>query len=200
METKTQWRLLLSIIFGVLLCVPIISLIIIPPVSIESFFIRLAALWGLIGLVLASLMNFNKKILYQKFGLKFIKLHHSMALFAVITATLHPLIFAISVSNPLVFLPDFSSWYAFWSLGGRPALILIYIAVIAGLLRKKSKKAWKYIHRFIYLALILVIVHGILIGTDFQNIVILILFTLLTMLGLLTGIYSRIKDLKKKKK
>jgi methionine sulfoxide reductase heme-binding subunit len=190
----------LGIISSILLIIPVITLIYFPPDSFSSFLIRLCALWGFIGLTLGSIINLNKKILYQKFGLKFLKTHHTIALFALINASLHPIVFALSISNIKVFLPDFSSWYNFWLLGGRPALILIYIAVIAAIFRKKSKKFWKYLHYLMYVALILILVHGIMIGTDFNSWLIIIVFSLLTAGSIVTFILLRLQKRKIKLK
>ncbi|MBN2157007.1 MAG: ferric reductase-like transmembrane domain-containing protein [Candidatus Lokiarchaeota archaeon] len=204
MESKTQWQILLAIIFGVLLLIPIGTLIYITPATALDAIIRLSALWGFVGLTVSSIVNLNKRILYQKFGLKFMQLHHGLAIFSLAMATLHPVAFAIKTMSILVFIPDFSSWYNFWLLGGRPALIILYIAVIAALFRKKSKKAWKYIHMLIYVVLVLILVHGIMIGTDFQSIIILILFSVLSLGAFLTFLYLRTNSLgilsKKKEK
>ncbi|TFG20236.1 MAG: hypothetical protein EU530_03945 [Promethearchaeota archaeon] len=197
MELKTQWRTLLAVILGTLLAIPIGALIYIAPSNFLDATIRLTALWGFIGLALSAIMNLNKKVLYQKFGLKFMQFHHFMAIFSLITATGHPIAFAIQRMSLLVFIPDFSSWYNFWLLGGRPALFLIYIALIAALLRKKSKNAWKYIHWFNYLALIMVFVHALLIGTDFQMILIIIAYSILFLGVFVTFGYLRIPMVKK---
>lgn len=199
MESKTQWRILLGIVFVALIVVPLASLINIPADNALDFIIRITALWGLVGLSLSALMNINKRVLYQKFGLKFMKLHHAMAIFAFLFATLHPVVFAFKVGSAAIFIPNFSSWYLFWLLGGRPALIVMYIALAAVLLRKRTKKAWKWLHRLIYVALILIIVHGILIGTDFKSPLILVFFVILTGAALFTGIYLRFKNPKRKK-
>ena len=98
-----------------------------------------------------------------------------------------------------VFIPDFSSWYGFWSLGGRLALILIYIAIVGALLRKKTTKYWRIIHALNYVALLLAYIHGVLIGTDFQNIGILIIFTCMIILSFGTLIFKRYKTFKRKK-
>lgn len=166
MNEKTQWRIFLSICVGILLLIPIISIVLISSPNLEWYLIRLAALWGFIGLCLTSLLNLNKKVLYQKFGLKFMKFHHIAAVFSISMATLHPILFAFAAGSVEVFIPVWSPWRSFWELAGRPALILIYIAFIAALFRKKSKTIWKYIHRIMYLAILFLLVHAILIGTD----------------------------------
>lgn len=197
MVSKKLWQIFLTIIFGILLIIPIISLIIIPPPGIMNASIRLFALWGFIGLTLSAMMNINKKILYQKFGLKFMNVHHFLAIFALVTATLHPILFSIQQMSLRVFIPNVSSWHKFWELGGRPALYLVYIAFIAALFRKKSKKAWKYIHWLNYLAFIMIFVHGILIGTDFQTIIIIVLSSVLFLGSFLTFLYLRTPTFKK---
>ena len=63
------------------------------------------------------------------------------------------------------------------------ALILIYIAVLGALLRKKMTKNWRIIHALNYVALFLAYVHGVLIGSDFQNIGILTIFTIMIILS-----------------
>ena len=62
--------------------------------------------------------------------------------------------------NIAVFVPVFYPFYDFWLLAGRPALILIYIAVAAGILRKKIPKYWKQIHFLNYVALFFGLIHG----------------------------------------
>lgn len=142
-----------------------------------SFFIRLGALFGFTAMFIATTMSPFMVQLYKIFGKPFVKLHHIYSIFGLIMVTLHPVIFAISTMNITVFIPDFSSWIAFWELAGRPALIIIYIATLAALLRTKIQSLWRLFHVLNYLALIFAYVHGFLIGTDFQNFGILILFT-----------------------
>jgi DMSO/TMAO reductase YedYZ heme-binding membrane subunit len=99
-----------------------------------------------------------------------------------------------------VFIPDFTSWSGFWSLGGRLALILIYIAGLGALLRKKIQKNWRVIHILNYVAFFLAYIHGVLIGTDFQNLGILIIFTVMIILSYGVLIYKRYLSFKRKQK
>ena len=121
------------------------------------------------------------------------------SIMGLILITLHPIAFAISVLDITVFLPVFYPWYDFWSLGGRLALILIYIAVLGALLRKKIKKNWRIIHTLNYIALFFAYIHGVLIGSDFQNIGILIIFTIMIILSFGVLIYKRYLIYKRKK-
>ncbi|TFG03706.1 MAG: hypothetical protein EU542_01270 [Promethearchaeota archaeon] len=153
-----------------------------------SFFIRLGALFGFTAMFIATTMSSFMVQLYKIFGRPFVKQHHIYSIFGLIMVTLHPVVFAIDVMNPLVFIPDVSSWFNFWLLAGRPALIIIYIATIAALLRTRVKKYWRLFHFLNYIALIFAYVHGVLIGTDFQNLGIFILFT--AMLVISIGVFG----------
>jgi DMSO/TMAO reductase YedYZ heme-binding membrane subunit len=89
----------------------------------------------------------------------------------LILITLHPLAVALRSSSLLVFLPDFSSFYQFFSLGGRPAWYLIGAASLAALYRAAIGQRWRLIHYLNYVAFFLATVHAILIGTDFVSLV-----------------------------
>jgi predicted ferric reductase len=194
MESKTQWQIFLISIAAILIIIPPFGLLIFPEPSVLYALIRLTALWGFIGLAFSSALNLNKKVLYQKFGLKFLKVHHYAAIFALVMTTLHPVLFAIFLRDISVFVPNFDSWVDFWALGGRPAFILIAIAVIAALFRKFSKKVWKYLHQLIYVALIMIFVHAIIIGTDFQSIFILVFYCVIFVVTFATYPVLRIQN------
>ncbi|MFW9987956.1 MAG: hypothetical protein ACFFC3_04815 [Candidatus Odinarchaeota archaeon] len=168
--------------------------------DVYNFFIRFGAIFGFLSMFIATMMTPFAVQLYKIFGKPFIKIHHIYSITGLILITLHPVAFAIFRSDISVFLPDFTSWYGFWSLGGRLALILIYIAVLGALLRKKLIKNWRLIHALNYIALFLAYVHGVLIGTDFQNAVILIIFTIMIILSFGILIFKRYLSFKRKKK
>jgi len=148
-----------------------------------SFFIRLGALFGFTAIFLATTMSPFMVQLYKIFGKPFVKQHHLYSIFGLIMITLHPVVFAIFKMDITVFVPDFSSWIAFWELAGRPALILVYIASLAAIIRKKIQKYWRIFHILNYVALLFAYVHGVLIGTDFQNLGILIIFTVMLIIS-----------------
>ncbi|MFX1551786.1 MAG: hypothetical protein ACFFB9_15655, partial [Promethearchaeota archaeon] len=105
--------------------------------SVANFFYRFGAIFGFTSMFVATIMTPFVVELYKIFGKPFVKIHHVYSIMGLLLVTLHPLIYAVSVDNITVFIPDFTSWYGFWSLGGRLALILIYLAVLGALLRKK---------------------------------------------------------------
>ncbi len=183
-------------VLGAIIALYIVILVLFLMVSISldyNFFVRFFALTGFYMLAIAALLTPFMREIYQEFGMSFQKVHHIFAAIGLATATLHPIIFAIEVSDITVFIPDISSWYAFWLLGGRQALILIYIATIAAFIRSKIPKYWKSIHALMYIVLLFALVHGFLIGTDFENIGIQIIFTALFVASLGALIYKRIK-------
>jgi hypothetical protein len=143
-----------------------------------NFFIRLFALWGYLFMAIAAMMSPFIKEINQFFGRPFIKIHHIFAFAGLCLITLHPVLFAIYSSTTTVFVPIFSSWYDFWLFAGRPSLIILYIALIAILFRRKIKP-WRIIHALMHLMLLLGFVHGVLIGTDFAVKAVLIIYSVL---------------------
>ena len=184
------------------LCLYILILILFlltPFTDAFSFIIRFGALFGFTSMFIATMMTPFVVQLYKIFGRPFVKIHHIFSITGLVLITLHPVMFAISEMNLLVFIPVFSSWIRFWELGGRLALILIYIAVIGALLRKKVRKNWRIIHALNYVALFLAYVHGVLIGQDFRNVGILVIFTIMIILSFGVLIFKRYLIYKRKK-
>jgi DMSO/TMAO reductase YedYZ heme-binding membrane subunit len=72
--------------------------------------------------------------------------------------------------NPSILLPNFSSISNFFFYGGSIALITIYIAFGAVLLRRKIVVYWRYFHALMYVALFFRVVHAYLWGLDFKNV------------------------------
>ncbi len=172
----------------------------IPSPDALSFTIRLFALWGLFFLLIASIMTPFLKQLYKAFGVPFLKIHHILAAGGVLFATLHPVNFAIQKASAAVFIPDVSSWISFWELAGRPAIYLIYIATFAAMFRKKLSSSWRKLHVLMYAVLIFLIVHGNLIGTDFQNLGISIIFNGLFAISMVAMIYKQYQKYQRKRK
>lgn len=180
------------------------------------FFIRLCSLLGLLAMFISSILTPFQRELYRIFKTSFIKIHHGSAITGLVLITMHPILFAIDqgIKNSIgqgfaVFVPVFSSWLAFWQLAGRPALIFIYVALIAVLLRRSIKKSWRWLHSFNYIALVFGVIHGILIGSDFYNfqepivvteLLITIFFIILTITTLVTFTMKRLTMIKRQRK
>jgi len=165
-----------------------------------NFIIRFGAIFGFTSMFIATMMTPFAVQLYKIFGKPFIKIHHIYSITGLVLISLHPISFAIYVMDITVFVPVFDTWLAFWQLAGRLAIYLIYIAILGALVRKKIKKNWRILHALNYVALFLAYVHGVLIGTDFQNLGILIIFTIMIILSFGILIYKRYLSFKKKKK
>jgi len=90
--------------------------------------------------------------------------HHLFARAGLTLAILHPVLIAVLMRDPGQFVPRFDSWRMFLLLGGRPALYLIILAVLAAVLRRRLKDTWKLVHWLNYVAFVLIFVHSWLLG------------------------------------
>ncbi len=160
---------------------------------------RLLALWGFLSLGIATLLAPFLRYVLKVFGRSFLSVHHTFAAVGLLLPTLHPVTMAIRSLNPAIFTPAFSSWDRFWALAGRPALYILYIAFAGVLLRKYIPKYWRWVHGLMYVALLFAVVHGNLIGTDFQNPIIWVLFNTLFVLVVAAFVVRRWQRSQKKR-
>lgn len=164
-----------------------------------SIVVRLFALLGIITLFNATLLSAFLKQVYKSFGEPFLKIHHFFSILGLILISLHPIALALYVGDISVFLPDFSTWYDFWRLAGRPALIIIYVALVAILLKKSLNKSWRILHSLNYIALAFGVIHAVILGVDYQHPVILgIYLGYLIAMGLAFG-YKRYLSYQRRK-
>jgi len=155
--------------------------------------IRIFALSGFVSLVIASVFSMYLREIRTHFSRPFMTVHHTFAALGLIFVTAHPVTFAIYAASLTVFIPDISSWYAFWSLAGRQAIYVIYIAVLAAFLRPRIRSAWRYFHGLIYLALFFAYIHGLLIGATLANPIIAVFFGFLLVVSLTVFVTKRKK-------
>lgn len=134
--------------------------------------IRIAAMFGYLGVFLTSLSSNYMRELTRYFGRPFIKVHHIVAATSLVALVLHATLVAWRAGSASVFLPQLGSAISFLSFGGVPALWILAITVVTALLRTAIGQNWKTIHWLNYLAFILATIHAQLIGSDFNNIVI----------------------------
>jgi len=165
-----------------------------PSTDIFNFIVRFCGLVGTTSLFFAIIKALSPIRVSKIYRKPFTDIHHIFALLGVILLSLHPIAFAFSKSDLSVFLPRFDSWRIFWELAGRPALLLIYIATLAGKLRSQIPKYWRGVHALTYFALFFGVIHGNLIGTDFQNPAIAILFIIMLGLGGVSFVHKRIQQ------
>jgi DMSO/TMAO reductase YedYZ heme-binding membrane subunit len=190
MNLNSEGKILLGTIIA--LYILIITLFLMTPIGgILNGIVRLCALLGVVSIFIATIMTSFMVEFYKIFKKPFIKIHHIFSILGIMLITIHPITYAIQVINISVFVPVFYPWYTFWALAGRPALIFIYLALISVVLRKKIPKLWRPLHGLNYIALLFGYIHGILIGTDFKNIGILIIFTIMVILSYCSLVYKR---------
>ncbi len=138
--------------------------------------IRLLALNGFIALSVAAILTPFIKEVTLFFKKSFIKVHHYFAAAGLLMITLHPIAVAILFVNPIILLPNFESLSNFFFYGGSVALIAIYTAFGAVLLRRKVEAHWRYFHALMYVALFFGVIHANLWGRDFENSFIVVIY------------------------
>lgn len=158
-----------------------------------AFSVRLFALNGFIALSIAAIMTPFLREITLYFKKPFIRVHHYFAAVGLTLITLHPVTLAVMSMNPAVFVPNLNSLYLFLFFGGRQALIIIYIAVVAVLLRRKMVAYWRPFHALMYVALFFGVVHGALSGRDLQNPFILIAFSALFAAAIAAFVLKRVQ-------
>lgn len=156
-----------------------------------DWLIRTAALFGYFCVFAAIVSSAYMRQMVQFFGRSFIKVHHLASLVGLAMVTIHPLGVAWKQLTLRVFIPDVSSVYQFLRLGGRPSWYLLVIASLVAALRGIVGKRWKLLHYLNYLAFWLATAHGILIGTNVQNLPMRIVFVALAFIVLLVMVHKR---------
>jgi len=173
--TKLKRYLFYFLLFIIYL-IPIMAVFINGFDSLLQLFRRIAALIGISSLFIAILLSLLVRQSRKIFGVGYLKIHHFFSISGLVLITLHPVIMAIDFGTTSIFIPKFNSWNSFLVNAGRPALYLIYIATIAAILRKNIAKYWRTIHGLLYPAFIFGAIHGILSGSDMNNIFLYILY------------------------
>ena len=148
----------------------------------------LGYLFIFLAIVSSEYMARTKKIL----GAGFIKAHHSLARLGVLLMIIHPLAFAVEEQSILVFLPVFYPLSDFLELAGRPAFYFFLLAAGVAVYRKKYRN-WRTVHYLNYLAFLLVSVHAVMIGTDFESNLSRILALTMTVLVMGTFVHKRFR-------
>jgi DMSO/TMAO reductase YedYZ heme-binding membrane subunit len=170
-------------LLGIIALAVIIAVLVLPEALPEAFegepahvLVRLFGLYGFLFLGVATLITPFLKEITQAFGKPFLRIHHAFSVLGIIFITLHPVFNAIQRLSLSVFVPHFDSWKRFWMFAGSPAFIILYIAFLAAFLRAKAPKYWRPFHALMYIVLLFGIVHANLIGDDFANVGIMIIF------------------------
>ena len=184
------------LLLGIIALAVIIGLLVFPS-SEEDFIhllVRFFGLYGYLFLGVATLITPFLKEITQAFGKPFIKVHHAFSILGIVFITLHPVFNAIDRLSLSVFVPRFDSWERFWMFAGRPAFIILYIALFAAVLRTKTPKYWRPFHALMYVVLLFGIVHANLIGDDFENLGIMIIFNALSLMSVASFALKRYRN------
>ncbi len=189
--TRTGWLVITGIV--VFFAIPVAVVATNPSISPLTSGIRIAGLTGFVALAGAMIMTPFLPEIYRNFGRPFLRIHHLFAVAGIILVTLHPVLLAIRLMTVAVFLPAFGSLYEFFALGGRLALILMYGALAGVFIRAAIPAWWRVLHALMWVVLVLALLHGMLIGTDFREPIIGALFTTLTIAALGAFFAKRIK-------
>ncbi|MCL4430225.1 MAG: hypothetical protein M1167_05685 [Chloroflexi bacterium] len=147
--------------------------------------IRLFALNGFLALSIAAMMTPFLKEITLFFKKSFVKVHHYFAAAGLLLITLHPVGVVIHALNPMLLFPNTGSFYLFLFYGGSVALIVVYVAFGAALLRKKIISYWRFFHALMYVALLFGVVHANLAGLDFRNVFFMVVYD-----GLFAGVLA----------
>jgi predicted ferric reductase len=183
------------LLLGVIALAVIIGLLVFPGSEEDSIhlLVMFFALYGYLFLAVATLTAPFLKEAAQAFGKPFLKVHHAFSILGIVFITLHPVFNAVQRLSLSVFVPRFDSWGTFWRLAGRPAFIILYIALFAAILRAKTPKYWRPFHALMYVVLLFGIVHANLIGGDFENLGIMIIFNALFLMSIASFALKRYK-------
>jgi predicted ferric reductase len=184
-------------LLGIIALAVIIALLFLSSAGEEElahFAVRFFGLYGYLFLSVTTLITPFLREVTQAFGRPFLKVHHSFSILGVVFITLHPVFNAIERLSLSVFVPRFDSWILFWRLAGRPAFIILYIALFAAVLRTKVPKYWRAFHALMYVVLLFGIVHANLIGDDFENLGVMIIFNALFLASLASFALKRYRN------
>jgi len=191
--TVTRWGYLALCCIGLLIIICVVVVAKNHSPSPLTSGIRFAGLAGFVLLAVAAIMTPWSREISHTFGTSFTRFHHIFALGGLLAITLHPALLAIRLLNASVFIPRFGSGMATLANFGRLSLILLYVSVAAVVLRRYIPKYWRVFHALIWVALILGIIHGTLIGTDMKNQVVFVLFNGLAIVAIGAFILKRLK-------
>jgi len=186
------------LVLAVILLAVVIAVLFLPEALSEieedglpHILVRLFGLYGFLFLAVATLITPFLAEVTRAFGEPFLKVHHTFSAFGIAFITLHPVFNAVQRLSMAVFVPRFDSWELFWMLAGRPALIILYVALLAVFLRRTIPKYWRPFHALMYVVLLFGIVHANLIGEDFANLGIMLIFDALFLASLASFAYKR---------
>ncbi len=168
MALKRKGTLLL---IGIVILAILVGVLIFPTFAVNPVYqlVGFLALYGYLFVGLTTLMTPFLREVVQAFGKPFLKIHHTFAILGVVFITLHPISYALQSLSFSVFIPNLDSWLTFWTFAGNPAFFIFYAAFLAAILRKEAVRHWRPFHALMYVVLFFGIIHANLLGSNFQN-------------------------------
>ena len=165
MQRRNTWVLVLvvPVVVGMSLLVQLGS----PVDGWQYVLVRSLAVSGYLLVFLAALSSASLPAVAKTFGRPFIGVHHVATIAGFVAMFAHPFAYALAIGSLEIFVPRADSVVEFFRWGGRLALVLFLVAVVAALLRLTFKKRWRSFHLAVYLGFLLATVHANLIGTTF---------------------------------
>jgi DMSO/TMAO reductase YedYZ heme-binding membrane subunit len=182
----------LAIVAAVVLILTAVLLALRPPETVLNGVIRATALVGYVAVFLAIVSSAYLRQMVRLFGGPFLKVHHGLAASGLILLTIHALGVALRLGSLSAFLPDFSSLRTFLLLAGRPAWFLLVAGAMAATWRATLGRKWRALHALVYVAFVLGTVHGILIGTDFQFLIVRIVSAAMGLVVVAVFVHKRL--------
>lgn len=188
-KPKNTWVLLVSGVAALVLVAGVVSIDSLDlPINAV---VRGAALLGYLMVFLSALSSNYMRELTKFFGRPFPKVHHVVTVTALVALAAHAISVAWRSGTLAVFIPQFSSAYAFFSLGGRVAFWLIAITSLTAFFRASIGKNWKTIHWLNYVALILGTIHAQFIGPNVQHWAVRIFIALMATVAIVVFVLKR---------
>jgi len=186
------WAIILVVIGGIVALQPNITPL--------YWAVRTCALMGYLGVFLSIVSSAYMRPLVRYFGRPFVQTHHALSETSLVLITIHPLAVALSFGSLSVFVPLFDSWINFLRWGGRVAWYLLTIAALAALLRARFRQGWRAVHMLNYLAFFLATTHAILLGTDFQSVILKALAIAMAVVVVVTLIQKQLQRRRRPKR
>ena len=153
---------------------------------------RLAALLGYTALFLAISSTEYAPQVRRVLGVRFLRMHHFLAIGGLILIVVHPLAMALEGQGLSIFVPRLDTVLAAFQNGGRIAIYLFPLGALAAWQRRRLS-FWRTVHFLNYVALLLACVHGLLLGTDLRGTVLTVLWPIMAASAAAIFVHKRLQ-------
>lgn len=153
---------------------------------------RLAALLGYTALFLAISSTEYAPQVRRVLGMRFLRMHHFLAIGGLILIVVHPLAMALEGQGLSIFVPRLDTVMAAFRNGGRIAIYLLPLGALAAWQRRRLS-FWRTVHFLNYVALLLACVHGLLLGTDLRGTVLTVLWPVMAASAAAIFVHKRLQ-------